>query len=83
MNDMYYTYVLYSKKLARLYIGHTNNLERRLKQHNDGKVLSTKPYKPYSLIYFEEYNSKKEAVVREKELKLSGGRRLIKSMMLK
>jgi putative endonuclease len=83
MNGKFYTYVLYSKNKAKLYIGHTNNLVRRLKQHNSGFVNSTKPYRPYSLVYFEELLSKKEAVMREKELKTTMGLRYIKSLLLK
>ena len=82
MDEKFYTYVLYSKNRAKVYIGHTNNLIRRFKQHNSGYVLSTKPYRPYSLVYYEELISKEEAFKREKELKTTMGRRYIKSLLL-
>ena len=50
---MFYTYVLKSKKDGKLYIGSTNDLKRRLTQHNSGEVKSTKPRIPFILIYYE------------------------------
>ena len=48
---MYTTYVLYSPGADRLYVGQTDNLELRLLRHNEGSVRSTKPYRPWQLIY--------------------------------
>jgi putative endonuclease len=70
----YFVYCLYSESRDRLYIGHTDNLERRYKQHTSGNVVSTKPYRPYKLIYHEELPDKKSAMKREFELKKSAGR---------
>ncbi len=81
MKTKYYTYVLYSEKVEQLYIGQTNNIDRRLKQHNNGKVESTKPYLPYKLIYLEELNTKTDAVNREHELKQANGRRFLKQFI--
>jgi len=67
---MFYVYLLKSKKDNKLYLGSTNDLERRLKEHNDGKVFSTKPRRPFELIYYEAYKSEKDARYREKNLKL-------------
>ena len=63
---------LYSKKQKdnKLYIGSTNNLRKRLKEHNDGKVFSTKSRIPFKLIYYEAYKSEKDARKRESNLKL-------------
>ncbi len=52
---MYYVYVLKSIKDGKRYIGFTDNLERRISEHNYGKVKSTKNRRPLELIYFEEY----------------------------
>lgn len=79
----YFTYCLYSDQHLRLYIGHTYNLEKRILQHNSGRVISTKPYKPFRLIYKEEFNTKDEAVKREKELKGSNMRRFLRSLIYK
>ena len=67
---MFYLYVLKSKKDGNLYIGSTNDLRRRFKEHNDGKVFSTKFRKPLELIYYEAYKSEKDARKRESNLKL-------------
>jgi len=67
---MFFVYILKSIKFKKLYIGVTNNLSERLKQHNKGLVRSTKPYHPFKYVYFEGYFSKKEAYQREHNLKL-------------
>ena len=55
-------------KFDRIYIGQTNNLELRLKQHNQGKSKSTKHYAPWVLIHSESFSSRAEAMKRENEL---------------
>lgn len=67
---MFIVYILKSRKNKQLYIGCTDNLAKRLKEHNRGLVRSTSPYVPWQLIYFEGYLSKKEAYRREHNLKL-------------
>ena len=67
---MYYVYVLQSEKDKYLYTGFTNNLEQRVKQHNNGLVSSTKLRRPFELVYFEGYKSEKDARLREKNIKL-------------
>lgn len=67
---MYYIYILKSKNDKRLYIGFTTQINRRLKQHNDGEVISTKSRRPLEIIYFEGYKSEKDARKRERNLKL-------------
>ncbi len=47
---MYYVYILHSKIHDRFYVGHTNSIERRLKEHNEGRNPSTKPYIPWELL---------------------------------
>jgi len=70
MRNMYYIYILKSKKDKKLYIGFTTQLNRRIKQHNDGESLSTKSRRPFEIIYYEAYRSEKDARKREKNLKL-------------
>ena len=67
---MFYIYLLQSQKDKELYIGFTNNLERRLKEHNNGLVTSTKLRKPFELIYVEGYKVEEDARHRESNLKL-------------
>ena len=67
---MFYMYVLKSRKDLQLYVGSTNDLRRRFKEHNSGKVFSTKSRQPFELVYHEAYKSEHDARNREKNLKL-------------
>ena len=71
-NSRYYVYLLKSDKIPAIYIGCTNDLERRLKEHTAGKVYSTKKMLPVELIYYEAYPFKDWAYEREKSLKTYG-----------
>lgn len=75
---MYHVYLLQSGVNKSFYIGCTNNLKKRLLEHNQNKSYHTKKYSPWKLIYCETYISKKDAYQREKSLKLyaQGLRRL-------
>jgi putative endonuclease len=75
---MSYVYILKSLNHKKLYVGSTNNLERRLSEHNNGFSFYTKRYKPWSVIYLEEYRDINDARKRERYLKSSAGRRFIK-----
>jgi len=74
---MFFVYVLRSQKDHKRYIGFTDNLERRLDEHNSGMVKSTKNRRPFKLIYFEEYENKSEAIKREREIKAKKGKFII------
>jgi len=78
---MYYTYILKSKKSGRFYTGSTNDLQKRLKLHNDGKSNFTKKDKPYDLIYYEACKEKEDAFAREIYLKSGYGKRFIKNRL--
>ncbi len=69
---MFYVYVLKSKKDEELYIGSTNDLKRRIKEHESGESFSTKLRRPFDLIYYEAYKDEKDARKRESSLKLRG-----------
>ncbi|MCR4274768.1 MAG: GIY-YIG nuclease family protein [Candidatus Campbellbacteria bacterium] len=75
---MYYIYILQSSKTNRLYTGSTNDLRKRLKQHNEGKSYWTKRYIPWKIIYYEACQNEQDARAREKYLKTGGGERFIK-----
>ena len=62
---MYYVYFLKSLKNGDLYVGSTENIENRLKKHNSGLVRSTKAYRPWELLGFEEYSTRSEAFRKE------------------
>ncbi len=80
---MYTVYILYSRKFDKIYIGMTSNLEQRFLSHNK---LSTKgwtiKFRPWQIIYKEKYDSKTQALKREKELKSFKGREFIKKHLL-
>ncbi len=66
---MNYTYMLECKD-GTIYTGWTNNLEKRLKDHNEGKGAKyTKARRPVTLVYHESYETKQEAMRREYEIK--------------
>ncbi len=80
-NLMHHIYVLKSKKDNNLYIGYTNNLEKRVSQHNSGRVRSTKHRTPFILVHNESFADKNAAIAREKYLKSGCGREFIKSII--
>ena len=67
-----------SEKDGRFYVGMSQNVERRLLEHNRGKTRSTKGYLPWELIFSECYGSRTEARQREKFLKAGSGKEFIK-----
>ena len=70
---MYYVYILNNRKVRKLYIGYTADLRRRLKEHQNGKVRTTRVFgQDVELIYYEAYKNKQDAEDREKSFKRSG-----------
>jgi len=84
---MYYVYVIQNLESKAIYIGYTNNLKRRLFEHNNNKSFSTKNRGAWKLIYYEAYNSRFDAKQREDRLKYYGRalaqlkRRISKSLL--
>jgi putative endonuclease len=78
---MYYVYILKSIIFNHHYIGYTNNLDKRLTEHNAGKVKSTKKYLPWEIIYTEVFNSKPEAYKRELKIKSYKGGNAFKNLI--
>ncbi|MFC1612879.1 GIY-YIG nuclease family protein [Patescibacteria group bacterium] len=74
---MYYVYILLLKN-KQLYTGFTDDLKRRYKEHQYGKVKSTKNRRPLKLIHYESYSLKSDAERREKFLKTTDGKRLLR-----
>ncbi|GAB4219434.1 MAG: GIY-YIG nuclease family protein [Candidatus Microgenomates bacterium] len=66
---MYFVYVLKSIKNGKFYVGCTNNIFRRLEEHNKGLSKYTKNFVPWKLVYKEEYLTLSEARNREKQIK--------------
>ena len=79
---MFYVYCLESEKCDELYFGFTNDLKRRLKEHNQKLNFSTKRYVPWKLIYYEACLNENDAKRREKYLKTSTGRRMFRRRII-
>jgi len=67
---MFFVYILKNNKDKTLYLGCSNDLRKRFKEHNLGLVRPTKSKRPWRLIYYEAYALKKDAFQREHNLKL-------------
>ena len=80
---MYFVYILLNKARTKTYTGATTNVDRRLKEHNNGKVLSSLPYQPYEIIHIEPYNTLKEACARERFYKTTTSRRKLHELITK
>jgi putative endonuclease len=76
---MYYVYVIKSKVDSNLYYGFTDDLERRLKNHNSKEVKSTKSRAPFELIYYETVDNAQDARKKEKYFKSGFGRKYVKN----
>ncbi len=79
--DMYFVYAISSKKRNYIYVGLSNDVNRRLSEHNSGKNKTTKAYRPFELIFKEKYNTRSEAREREKYLKSGVGKEFLKSLI--
>jgi putative endonuclease len=81
---MFYVYLLQTDVDASFYVGFTENPEQRLIQHNNGESMYTRRKTPWKMVYIENYNSKSEALKREKFLKKQRNKdfyqRLVKSL---
>jgi putative endonuclease len=62
-------YVLQSEKDNGFYVGCTNNLNRRVEEHNSGQTVSIQYRIPFKVIHIEEYTTQEEAYIREKQIK--------------
>jgi len=78
---MFYVYVIQSKKDTKWYTGFTDNLQRRFKEHNNGKIFSTKGRGPFELIYYEVCINKQDARAREIYLKSGMGKCYLKNRL--
>jgi putative endonuclease len=75
---MYKVYILQSLKDRRTYVGFTDNIGKRLKEHNSGKVAATCNRRPFKIIYLENVDNFKDAKERELYWKSGAGRRKLK-----
>ncbi|NUQ81660.1 MAG: GIY-YIG nuclease family protein [Bacteroidetes bacterium] len=66
---MYYCYILFSSKTGRFYIGSAADLETRLNHHNAGYDKSTRPGRPWELVWSNQYQTRSEACRKERLIK--------------
>ena len=78
--QIYYVYAISSLARNYIYVGITNNLDRRIGDHNKGYNRTTKPYLPFKIIYTEEFNSRAEARRKEVYLKSGCGKEFLRSL---
>jgi len=76
---MYYTYLLFSLKDKKWYTGYSNDLKKRVTEHNKGLVYATTKRRPFKLIYYESCLNKHDAQAREQYLKSGMGRKYLKN----
>jgi putative endonuclease len=81
MDETYKVYVLRSQSNGWFYIGMTNNLNRRLREHNGGHNRSTKGKGPFVLVHTETFATRAQARAREKKLKTGAGREWLKAQL--
>ena len=66
---MFFVYILKAKSKDWFYVGQTKDYVNRLKIHNLGNNKSTKAYRPFEIVYLEEFETRKEAFMRERQIK--------------
>ncbi|MFA6411037.1 MAG: GIY-YIG nuclease family protein [Candidatus Buchananbacteria bacterium] len=74
---MFYVYVLKSLFYNNRYVGSTNNVVKRIEEHNAGKCRYTSGRRPWKLLYQEQHDSRSNAMIREKFLKSGQGRKFL------
>ena len=79
---MFYTYILQSEKSGRYYIGHAEDIDKRLERHNTGKVTATRNKGPWVIKYYEEYETKTLANSRELYIKSMKSRVFIEKLIV-
>ena len=65
----FHLYILRSASTGKFYVGHTENLARRILEHNRNRTPSTRNRGPWELVYSEEFSTRSEASQREREIK--------------
>ena len=81
MDDPFYVYAMVSLKCNRIYVGMSQDVPRRLTQHNQGQVRSTKPYTPWRLFFSEPVGDSGQARTKEKYYKTASGKRKLRAIL--
>jgi len=80
---MHHVYILLNEAKTRTYTGVADDVDKRLGEHNSGRVKSSRPYRPYKVIHTELFKTLIEARQKEKFYKSATGRRRLKEMFFK
>jgi len=78
---MYFVYIIESQKTSRYYIGYTSDLNNRLTHHNSGATTSTSSGIPWKLVHTEQFPTKKDAWLRERQIKRYKGGEAFKKLI--
>ena len=73
-------YILYSQTIGQYYTGQTQDLDLRIKQHNTGKGAHTSKGIPWSVVWFEECETRSLAMRLEKKIKKRGAKRFLEDL---
>lgn len=76
---MHFVYVLKSTVHPKSYVGMTDNIQRRIQEHNSGKHFYTKRHMPWIIVWEEQYDTLRDARARENYLKSAAGRKFLKT----
>ena len=79
--EKFYVYILQSLKDFSFYVGQCDDLDIRMSKHFDGMSQYTSAKRPLRLVYFETFNTRKEALIREKEIKRMKSRKYIEQLI--
>ena len=79
---MFTVYILRSEKIGKFYVGHTEDINKRLLRHNSGQVTATRGKGPWAIVYQEYFPSRAEAVRRELEIKSKKSSKYIERLMV-
>ena len=79
--EEWFTYILYSKKIDKYYIGSTDNLLWILERHNLGWGRYTKRGIPWKMVYYEVFTTKSETLKKEREIKKKKSRKYIEELI--
>ena len=79
---VFYTYIIYSEKLNKYYVGHTEDISLRLERHNTGWSRFTSQAQDWVLKHFEQFPTKSEAIKRENSIKRMKSRKYIEELIV-
>ncbi len=79
--QLYFVYIIFSETLNRFYVGHSDDVDRRLTEHNTGRSRYTKAGMPWTLKHVEQYETRTAAMNREYEIKSRKSRKYISKLI--